>query len=103
MPKPKIFEPIFICLDELEVIESYCISQGKEQFLKLILERNRILKIRKTESYVYKIPVQLVPLWNYLYELGFMQYENQRLIETFKYYHEKMADKLFVSNVFHED
>lgn len=94
-PHPIIFEPIFISLDELEVIESCCNSLGKEQFIKLLLERDKILKIRDSINGLKNIPIKIIPLWNHLWELGFMEFKNENLKRTFSNYYINITKRLF--------
>lgn len=95
MPTPLIFEPIFICLDEMEIIEACCNSKGKDYFIELLGIRNNKLKKRITSKGISNIPKEITPLWNHLFALGFTKYKNQKLTGIFIHYYKKIAKKLF--------
>lgn len=94
-PHPIISDPIFINLDELEIIESCCNSLGKEQFIELLLKRNKLLSKRIIRDGIKNIPIEILPLWNHLWESGFMEYKNERLKQKFSNYYKKITKRLF--------
>ncbi|GAG84089.1 unnamed protein product, partial [marine sediment metagenome] len=85
-PRPIISDPIFINLDELEIIESCCNSLGKGQFIEILLKRNKLLSKRIIRDGIKNIPIEILPLWNHLWRLGFMEYKNERLKQKFSNY-----------------
>lgn len=94
-PRPIISDPSFINLDELEIIEACCNSLGKGQFIELLLKRNKILSKRIIKDGIKNIPIEILPLWNHLWELGFMKYKNERLKQKFSNYYRKITKRLF--------
>lgn len=94
-PSPIISDPLFINLDELEKIEACCNSLGKGQFIELLQERNKILSKRIIREGIKNIPIEILPLWNHLWELGFRKYKNERLKQTFSNYYRKITKRLF--------
>lgn len=96
-PHPIISDPLFINLDELEIIESCCNYLGRGEFIELLLKRKNLLsKSERTISYGIKNnPIKIIPLWNHLWELGFRKYKNKRLKQTFSRYYKQITKKLF--------
>jgi len=95
MPQPIIFEPIFLYLDEMEIIEACCTSKGKDFFIKLLRTRQNKLKKRITSGGIANIPKEIIPLWNHLYALGLTKFTNQKLKGIFIHYYKKIGKKLF--------
>lgn len=94
-PHPIISEPLFINLDELEIIEACCNSLGKGQFIELLIKRNKLLSNRISLNGVRNIPNKIIPLWNYIWKLGFLEFENERLKQTFSNYYKQITKRLF--------
>lgn len=94
-PSPIISEPIFINIDELEIIEACCNSLGKGEFIELLLKRNELLMKRISRDGIENIPIDIFPLWNNLWELGFMEFKNENLKRTFSDYYKNITKRLF--------
>lgn len=94
-PQPIISDPLFINLDELEKIEACCNSLGKGQFIELLLKRVELLSKRISRDEIENIPIDIFPLWNHLWELGFGKYKNERLKQIFSNYYRKITKRLF--------
>ncbi|MFC2142128.1 hypothetical protein ACFLR7_04250 [Acidobacteriota bacterium] len=94
-PRPSILEPVFIGLDELEVMEAYCIENGALHFIQFLLQRNEILEKRFDHKKIQNLPRELVPLWNDLYMKGYMKHENKHLMGIFRQFHRKFSELFF--------
>lgn len=94
-PHPIISDPLFINLDELEIIESCCNSLGNGKFIEILLKRNELLSKRISRYGIKDIPIEILPLWNHLWELGLMKYKNERLKQTFSNYYKQITKRLF--------
>lgn len=93
--RPIISDPLFINLDELEIIEACCNTMGKGEFIELLLKRNKLLSKRTISYGIKNNPIETLPLWNHLWELGFRKYKNERLKQTFSHYYKQITKKLF--------